>query len=60
MVEYLKDISLTAKQLATGDLTAKIQVRGDTDELGHSLNTMIGEWNGAISNIQVDAIALNE
>lgn len=60
MVDYMKDISSTSKQLATGDLTAKVELRGDTDELGSALNTMIGEWKAAISNMQVDSIALNE
>jgi methyl-accepting chemotaxis protein len=60
MVDYLKEISATATRLASGDLTAEITLRGETDEIGHAFNTMIAEWKTAITNLQVNAVALNE
>jgi len=60
MVDYLKEMSATATRLASGDLTAQVTLRGETDEIGHAFNTMIAEWKTAITNLQVNAVALNE
>jgi methyl-accepting chemotaxis protein len=60
MVEYFKDMSATATQLAAGDLTAQVKVRGETDELGHAFGTMITEWKAAITNLQQNTATLND
>ena len=59
MVDYLKEMAATANQLASGDLTARVNVRGESDQLGHAFNTMITEWKTAIQNLQENAAVLN-
>ncbi len=60
MIGYLKDMSATAAKLSTGDLTAQVAVRGETDELGQAFNSMIKEWKSAVSDLQKNAVALND
>ena len=60
MVDYLKEMSATATKLSTGDLTAQVSVRGETDELGSAFNTMIKEWKSTVADLQKNAVSLNE
>lgn len=51
LVQNTKEQALAAEKVASGDLTAKVHIRSEKDELGKNLSALIRNLHEVISNI---------
>jgi len=59
-LEYMQEMAKTAGHIASGDLSVKVNTRGDNDSLGLAFNKMIANLKDTISSLQHNAVALDE
>lgn len=58
LVEYFKEMSAAAQKLANGDLSIKVEPKGDADLLGNAFQQMITSLRALISQVMEDAMSL--
>ncbi len=58
-VNYLQEMAGAASTVAAGDLTTQVTPRGEGDELGNALATMLGSLRSLIGEVQENARAMD-
>ncbi len=59
-IQYQEEISKFTQQIADGDLTVKVEPKGETDLLGNSLKQMVVNLFDLIKNVKENAEMVNE
>jgi methyl-accepting chemotaxis protein len=56
----MQEMAKTAGHIASGDLSVKVNTRGDNDSMGLAFNKMIANLKDTISSLQNNAVAMDE
>ena len=59
IIEYQKQMSETARQIAEGDLTGNVKPLSDQDELGSAFELMIAKLNETVGHVAQNAVNLD-
>ena len=58
MTGYLREMVGAAEEVASGNLAATVQPRGEDDALGNALRRMVGNLGALVSTVQENALAI--